>query len=187
MFVNVYYCEYPDDITNLELSEEIKSGGIVNGFLSSFNSKSVIVQLNHKYVNKIIELQVILEDWKLTNERFDNILKNKGVVDEDRIKLLRLLNHNANRITDHFSEQTLAHIHAGRRAKRERKENAKNTIPVEASISEVLRMHEGNVRVKGMISGGSDKIEKMITHIWYSCGECDTSVPEYNQRYIQAY
>jgi DNA replicative helicase MCM subunit Mcm2 (Cdc46/Mcm family) len=171
-----YFGNVPDDtVMVLELTEEIKKEDIVTSFLCSFNSKSVIVQLNHKYVNKIIELQVIQEDWKLTNERFDNILKNKGVVDEDRIKLRRLLNHNANRITDHFSEQTLAHMHAGRRAKIERKENAKNTPPVEASISEVLRMHEGNVRVKGMISGGSDKIEKMITHIWYSCGECDTS------------
>jgi replicative DNA helicase Mcm len=164
----------PDDITNLELTEEIKSAGIVNSFLCSFNSKSVIVQLNHKYVNKIIDLQVILEDWKLTNERFDNILKNKRVVDEDRIKLLRLLNHNANRITNHFSEQTLVHMHAGRRAKIERKEKAKATPPVEVIISQALRMHEGNIRVKGMISGSSAKVEKMYTLIGLRCGECDT-------------
>ncbi|MFZ0512321.1 MAG: hypothetical protein WAM14_12000 [Candidatus Nitrosopolaris sp.] len=102
----------------LELTDEIKK--IVTSFLSSFNSKSVIVQLNHKYQNKIIESPVILEDWKLTNEGFDNILKNKGVIEEDRKKILRLLNHNGNRITDHFSQQRLAHMHAGRRAKMER-------------------------------------------------------------------
>jgi len=165
--------KYPDDITNLELTEEIKSAGIVTSFLSSFNSKSVIVQLNHKYVNKILDLPVMLEDWKQTNERFDNILKNKGVVEEHRIKLIRLLNYNANRITDHFSEQTLAHMHAGRRAKIERKEKAKATPPVEVTISQALRMHEGNIRVKGMISGSSAKVEKMYTLLGLRCGECD--------------
>ena len=64
--------------------------------------------------------------------------------EEDRIKLLRLLNHNANRITDHFSQQTLADLNAGRRAKMERIEKAKSTPPVEATIFEALRMHEGN-------------------------------------------
>lgn len=57
----------PDDIMNLELTDEIKSIEIVSNFMSSFNSKSVILQLNHKYQNKIIELPVILEDWNLTN------------------------------------------------------------------------------------------------------------------------
>jgi DNA replicative helicase MCM subunit Mcm2 (Cdc46/Mcm family) len=160
-------------VTVLDLTDEIKNEQMVTSFLSSFNSKSVILQLNHNYVNKTIELPVTLEDWKLTNERFDNILKNKGVTEEDRIKLQRLLNFNANKITDHFSQQTLAHMNAGRRAKMERIETAKNTPPVEVSISQALRMHAGNVRVKGMISAGSDKIEKMITRVSYRCGECD--------------
>ena len=82
-------------------------------------------------------MPVILEDRKLTNERFDDILKSKEVSEEDRIKLLRLLNHNANRITDHFSQQTLAHMNAGRRAKMERIEKAKSTV--EATIFEALR------------------------------------------------
>ncbi|MFZ0512320.1 MAG: AAA family ATPase [Candidatus Nitrosopolaris sp.] len=34
-------------------------------------------------------------------------------------------------------------------------------------------MHEGNIKVKGMISAGSDKIEKMITRVFFRCGECD--------------
>ena len=140
--------KYPDNIAKLELTDGTAPVEIVNNFMSSFNSKSVIVLLNHKYQNKIIESPVILEDWNLTNEGFQSILKSKGVTEEDRIKLLRLLNHNANRIADHFSQQTLAHINAGRRAKMERIERVKSTPPVEVTISQALRMHEGNMKVK---------------------------------------
>jgi hypothetical protein len=146
----------------LELTDEIKNDQIVTSILSSFNSRSVIIQLNDKYANRIIELDVILKDWKQMNDRFDSILKNDEVMEEDRIKLLRLLNHNANRITDHFTQQTLAHMDAGRRAKKERKEKAKSTPPVEVTISQALRMHEGNIRVKGPISGSSARVEKCI-------------------------
>lgn len=164
--------DHDNPVTALELTEEIKKKQAVDSFLSSFNSKSVILQMNHKYQNKIIESPIILEDWKLTNETFDDILKGKGVI-EDRVILVRLLNYNANRITDHFSEQTLAHMHAGRRAKMERIEKAKATPHVEVTISQVLRMHEGNVKVKGMISGSSAKVEKMYTLYGFRCGECD--------------
>ncbi len=101
--------KYPDNITNLEITDGTKPIEIVSNFMSIFNSKSVIVLLNHKYQNKIIESPIILEDWKLTGERFDNILESKGVAEEDRIKLVRMFNYNAERITDHFSQQTLAH------------------------------------------------------------------------------
>ena len=40
----------------LELTEEIRKEQLVTSCLSSYNSKSVIIQLNHKYVNKIIEV-----------------------------------------------------------------------------------------------------------------------------------
>jgi len=72
----------------LELTEEIRKEPLVTSSLSSYNSKSVIIQLNHKYANKIIEVPVILEDWKLTNERFDDILKSNGVTEEDRVTLV---------------------------------------------------------------------------------------------------
>jgi len=89
--------DHDNTVTVLELTEEIKKKQVVTSFLSSFNSKSVILQLNHKYQNKIIESPVILENWKLTNERFNDILKGKEVIEEDRVILVRLLNCNANR------------------------------------------------------------------------------------------
>ena len=82
-------------------------------------------------------MPVILEDWNLTNERFDDILKSKEVSEEDRIKLLRLLNHNAIQITDHFCQQTLAHMNAGRRSKMERIEKAKST-PISSIVIGVV-------------------------------------------------
>lgn len=130
--------KYADDIINLE--DEIEQEHIVNILLVSFHSKSVILQLNPKYVNNVVEVLVTPEDWNRTNKRFDNILTSKGVTEEDRIELLRLLNHNANRITDHFAEKTVAHMHAGRRAKIERKEKTKNKPAKEVSISDALRM-----------------------------------------------
>lgn len=126
--------KYPDNITDLEVTDGIIRIETVNNFMSSFNSISVIVLLNHKYQNKIIESPVIIEDWRLTNERFESILKSKGVT-EDRIKLVGLLHHNAKRITDHFSEQTSAHMHAGKRAKIERIEKAKAAPHVDVTCS----------------------------------------------------
>jgi DNA replicative helicase MCM subunit Mcm2 (Cdc46/Mcm family) len=164
---------FVDNITSLEATDGTRPIEIVSNFMSIFNSKSVIVLLNHKYQNKIIESPVILEDWNLTNERFDNILKNKGVAEEDRIILVRMLNHNAKRITDHFSEQTLAHTDAGQKAKKERVERVKNAPPVEVSVSHALMMHEGNVRVRGMFVGGSAKVEKMYVRLGFRCGYCD--------------
>src|SRR5215471_11262082 len=64
---------------------------------------------------------------------------------------------------------------AGRRARIERIEREKSLPYVEVSIYQALKMHEGNIKVKGMISAGSDKIEKMITRVFFRCGECDTS------------
>jgi replicative DNA helicase Mcm len=64
-------------------------------------------------------------------------------------------------------------MNGGRRAKMERVENAKATPPIEVLISQALRMHEGNVKVKGMISGSSAKVEKMYTTCGFRCGECD--------------
>src|SRR5215831_4634375 len=48
-------------------------------------------------------------------------------------------------------------------------------------------MHEGNVRVKGMISTGSDKMEKMITRVSFRCGECDYDniLVDYMGRYLR--
>ncbi|MFY9797721.1 MAG: hypothetical protein WAJ93_18700, partial [Candidatus Nitrosopolaris sp.] len=61
--------------------------------------------------------------------------KNKEVTEEARIILVRLLNYNANKITDHFCQQTLANMDAGRRrAKIERIEKAKTTPPVNVTI-----------------------------------------------------
>jgi DNA replicative helicase MCM subunit Mcm2 (Cdc46/Mcm family) len=175
MFYSDFLAQKLDNtVIVLELTDEIKNEQIVTSFFSSFNSKSVIVQLNHRYENKTIESPVTPEDWKLTNERFGDILKSKGVIEEDRTKLLRLLNYNASGIADHFSQQTLVHMNAARRAKMERIERAKSSPPVEVTISEALRMHEGNVRVKGMIVGGSAKVEKMYIRLGFRCGDCDT-------------
>jgi hypothetical protein len=162
--------DFPEDIYSLELTDEIKSAEIVNYFISSFKSKSVILELKQNGWPKLIELPVILEDWELTNKSFDSILTDIGIREEDRTKLRRLFNYNANRITDHFTARTLSHLHAGRKARIERTEKAKNTPPTEISISEASRMHEGNITVKGMINGGSGKVEKMYTVIGLRCG-----------------
>lgn len=155
--------DHDNTVMVLELTEEIKEKQIVTSFLSSFNSKSVILQLKHKYQNKIIESPVVLEDWPLTNKRFDDILKGKEVTEEDRVILVQLLNYNANRITDHFSQQTLEQTSAGQRKKKERNDRIKNTPPREVSVPQALMIREPgiNVRVTGKLIGGS-MIENMI-------------------------
>lgn len=166
--------KYPEDIATLDLTEEVKTAGLVNYFISSFKSKSVILVLNQNGLTNLVESPVIVEDWEQTNKNFEDILQSKGVAEDARTRLLRLLNSNANRIADHFIERQKCTMHAGMKAKVERIEKAKNTPPIDVSISQALRMHEGNVRTRGMISTNSDKIEKMITRVYYRCGECDT-------------
>lgn len=160
----------------LELTDEIQKKQIVTTFLYSFSSQSVILQLNREYANKIVEVHISIDDWKLTSEDLNSALTNKGVNEADRVKLLRLLNANSNRIVDHFSKLQRRNLHAGRKAKLERKEKAKSTPPIEVSISQALRMHEGNIRVKGIISGSSAKVEDMYSLIGFRCGECDMIV-----------
>lgn len=55
----------------------------------------------------------------------------------------------------------------------ERIERAKTIPPIVVTISQALRMDGGNIKVKGMISGSSAKVEKMYTMSGFRCGECD--------------
>jgi DNA replicative helicase MCM subunit Mcm2 (Cdc46/Mcm family) len=164
---------YSEDIVNLEITDEVKLAGLVNYFISSFKSRSAILELSENGLPKLVESPILLEDWEQTTKNFDDILRGRGVAEDHKTKLLRLLNANASRIIDHFIERQRRTIHAGRKVKLERIQKAKNAPYVDVSLSQALRMHEGNVRTRGMISTGSDKIEKMITHVYYRCGECD--------------
>ena len=79
------------------------------------------------------------------------------------------------RVPNHFSQQTLAHMHAGRRAKIEwMREGEIYPCCRSYNLLGALRLHEGNIRIKGMISGSSAKVEKMYTLFGSRCAECDT-------------
>lgn len=86
--------KYPEDIASLELTEDVKSAGLVNYDLSSFKSKTVILELNQNGSHKLVKLPILLEDWEETTTNFDSILQD----------LLRLLNTNAKKIVNHFVE-----------------------------------------------------------------------------------
>src|SRR5215831_29752 len=160
------------DVIALELTEKMRNEQLVSNIFSSYRSKSLIVMLNHKYENKPINLP-ILDDWKSTHDGFYDILVDNGVAEEDSRRIQRFCSSQHEAIIDHFAQQTLAHMSVGQRAKKERIEKAKNGPPIDVTIAQALTMHEGNVRVKGMISTGSDKMEKMITRVYFRCGECD--------------
>jgi DNA replicative helicase MCM subunit Mcm2 (Cdc46/Mcm family) len=158
-------------VIELELTDEIRQ--LVTQLTSSFGSKSVIVKLNHKYENKTIEFYPIEpNEWIDTLDSFEEILKERGVDEEDRIALRRLLNHNSKRIMDHYYQQTLEQMNIGQRKKKERMDRIRNTPPREVSVSQALMMDEGNVLIKGMFVGGSAKVEKMYTKIGFRCGNC---------------
>ena len=57
-------------------------------------------------------------------------------------------------------------------ARRDRAEHLKNSSPIELSIKDALRMHEGNVRVKGMVNG-LGVVEKVYKAIGFRCEFCD--------------
>jgi DNA replicative helicase MCM subunit Mcm2 (Cdc46/Mcm family)/predicted transcriptional regulator len=86
--------------------------------------------------------------------------------------LRRSLNLNSQKIVNHFAEQKLARMKAGQRAKMEREEILKNGPPIELPIKDVLRRHEGILRVRGMING-LGVLEKMRKAVGFRCEGCD--------------
>jgi DNA replicative helicase MCM subunit Mcm2 (Cdc46/Mcm family) len=163
-------------VIELELTDEIRNKQLVTQFTSSFGSKSVILKLNGKYENKIIEFYPIdigKGEWTNTLDSFIETLKEREVNEEDRIALRQLLNQNSEKIANHFAEQQLARMTAGQKAKMVRVEKLKNGPPVELSIKDALRKHEGIIRVKGMING-LGVVEKMYKAAGLRCGECDS-------------
>jgi hypothetical protein len=163
-------------VISLELTEEIQYAQLVTKLDCSYGSKSVIIELNHKYDNKKIEYYPIdtgEDKWIPTLDTLVKTLKERGVSEEDSIKIRRLLNHNSEKIARHFAEQKLARMTAGQKAKMERAERLRTGTPIELSIKDALRMHEGLVRVKGMING-LGMVEKMSKARGFRCCECDS-------------
>lgn len=162
-------------VIDLELTDEIRDKQFVTQISCSFGMKSVILKLNGKHENKVIELYPIItgkEEWANTLDSCVGTLKDRGVDDEgDRTALRWCLNQNSEKIANHFAEQQLARMTAGQKAKMERIKS-KNRPPIELSIKDVLRRHEGNFQVKGMING-LGIVEKMYNKVGFRCGECD--------------
>jgi DNA replicative helicase MCM subunit Mcm2 (Cdc46/Mcm family) len=153
---------------------EIQNKQLLTQLTCNFGMKSVIIEFNGKYQNKVIEFYPIdtgKEKWTNTLNSCMETLKKRGIDEEDRITVRRALNQNAEKIATHFAEQQLARMTDGQKAKMER-ERLKNAPPVELSIKDVLRRHEGNFRVKGMING-LGIVEKMCKAVGFRCGECD--------------
>ena len=110
--------------------------------------------------------------WTDTLETFEKTVKDRGVDEEDRITLRRLINHNSEKIANHYSQQSIARMTDGQKARMERVEILKNGYPKELSIKDALRRHEGNVRVRGMING-LGIVEKMYSAVGFRCMKCD--------------
>jgi len=160
-------------VIELELTDDIRDAKLVTKARSSFGSKSVILELHHQYENKIIECYPIEPNkWTETLDRFVNVLESEGVEEKDRTALRRWLNKSSEKIVNHFSEQYKARRTAAQKAREERLEWLKNSPPLELSIKDALRMHEGNFRVKGMING-LGVVEKVYKAIGLRCEFCD--------------
>jgi DNA replicative helicase MCM subunit Mcm2 (Cdc46/Mcm family) len=167
---------YGSPVIALEITDEIlkEEHPTVTACYSSFSrgSQYVIIQMNSKYQNQIVQSYIDVEHWKETEDGLANVLKDNGVVQADRLPIQRMLNFHSARITEHFSRQMLEHMHAGQRAKHERKERMKSA-PIKVSVRQASRMHDGNVEVRGMVFAGSMKEEKMYNFIGYRCENCD--------------
>jgi len=168
---------YGHPVIALEITDEIQKEEhpTVTACYTSFSrgSQYVVIQMNSKYQNLIIQSDIDVEHWKETEDRLANLLKDNGVVQEDRLPIQRMVNRNSPRIIEQFRQQTLEHMHAGQRAKMARKERMKSA-PIKVSVRQASRMYEGNVEVGGMIFAGSMKEEKMYNFIGYRCENCDT-------------
>ena len=167
--------EVGPSVIDLELTDEIQDKQLLSQLIYSFGSKSVILKLNHKYENKVIEVYPIdlgPKKWTDTLETFEKTVKDRGVDEEDRITLRRLINHNSEKIANHYSQQSIARMTDGQKARMERVEILKNGYPKELSIKDALRRHEGNVRVRGMING-LGIVEKMYSAVGFRCMKCD--------------
>jgi DNA replicative helicase MCM subunit Mcm2 (Cdc46/Mcm family)/DNA-binding CsgD family transcriptional regulator len=162
-----------NDVIALQLTEELE----VSNIFSSYPSKSLIVISKNK--NKPINLPILLDDWDSTHKGFYNILVKNGITEEHSRKIQTFCSSQHQVIVDHFAQQTLANMNAGQRKKKERIEKLKHSPPIELSIKDALRMHEGNIRVRGMING-LGTVEKMYKAAGFTCGECDEINPKWN-------
>src|SRR5215467_13443251 len=141
-------------VIELELTDEMRNSRLVTMVSCNYGSHSITFGLNHKYENKTIECYNIeCGKWKDTLDRIGNVLETNGVDDNDRVILRRFLNQHNQTIVNHFQEQKRIRQSAAQRAREQRMELLKHSPPVELSIKDVLKMHDGNFRVKGMING----------------------------------
>lgn len=160
-------------VIKLDLTDEMRDKQLVTQFDCNYGSKSIILKFNHKYDDKVVELYHINigKEWTNTLDSCVQTLKERGIDEEDCTIVRRSLNQVSEKIVNHFAEQKIAHMTAGQKAKMERLEK-KNGPPLELSIKDVLRRHEGNFRVRGMING-LGIVEKMCKAVGFRCGECD--------------
>jgi len=155
----------------------------------SYGSHSITFGLNHKYENKTIECYNIeCGKWTDTLDRVGSVLETNGIDDNDRTTFRRFLNQHSKKIANHFQEQRRIRLTAAQKAREQRIDLLKHSPPIELSIKDVLRMHEGNFRVRGMINGLGD-VEKVCIALGFRCefcGEINTRV-DYRERPRFAY
>ena len=74
----------------LELSDKLKSEGIIQKFVKNIKHNYIKIELNHKYEkSKVIVPTVNIRDWFKFHESLKKMLNRKGVYDQKHVRLIQ--------------------------------------------------------------------------------------------------
>src|SRR5215204_1908152 len=74
----------------LELSDKLKSEGIIQKFVKNTKHNYIKIELNHKYEkNNVIVSTANIRDWFKFHESFKKMLNRKGVYDQKHVRLIQ--------------------------------------------------------------------------------------------------
>ena len=189
-------------LINLEIGKKLQEEEIINSFVKDKKTNCIKIELNHKYENNIVIVPINGNNWLKFLESVEKRLKDKGIgISNEHIRLIKNVlddNHEIivgiiNNLNDQikrsnynnaYKSDQQQHHHQkqeqqlqwqGEKEYTNDEDNATTSLIEINSVSQALRMHSGDVKVKGTIIGIS-RLFKMICQASLYCDSCQTTI-----------
>ena len=174
----------------LELSERLKSEGIIQKFIIHKRDKSVKLRLNSKYdppINIDVPIDIIKrknDGWIKFTDKFRKDLKDFGVDEDHNLQIYSTLNYNSDLIRgidDYGDLSDPRDISNNSNNENIEKNELKHQeqdqeLPIDQiiSVSQAIRKNSGIVKVNGTIIGIT-KLFNMISKVSLYCDSCEST------------
>ncbi|HSF50579.1 MAG TPA: AAA family ATPase [Nitrososphaeraceae archaeon] len=180
---------------NLELGKKLQDEEIINSFVKDKKTNCIKIELNHKYEYNTVIIPINGNNWLKFLESVEKRLKDKGIgISNEHVRLIKnVLDDNHEiivGISDTLRDQTFKNTYNNEhkneldqqqqdqqlqcQGEQEHTKDDDNTISSlieNNSVSQALRMHSEDVKIKGTIIGIS-RLFKMICKVSLYCGSC---------------